>query len=100
MLQTLVGVPMGMWLASRVIRSVTMMMGFVVNMSVGMLLPIMSMFVIVLFRRMEPNAHGHESTRGKQLVGDTLMQRKDGDYSAKEGRRGKIRGRARSSQMT
>jgi len=100
MLQRLVCVPMGMWLASRIIRSVTMMMGFVVNMSVGMLLPIMGMFVIVLFSRMEPNAHGHESTRGKQLVGNTLIQRNDGDYSAKEGRRGKIRGRARSSQMT
>ncbi len=43
---------MRMWLASRIIRTMTMLVGFVVNVSVCVLLRLMRMLVIVLFRNM------------------------------------------------
>ena len=45
-------VAMGMWLADRIIRPVTMLVGLVVDVSVCVHLRIMGMFVIVLFRDM------------------------------------------------
>jgi len=85
-------VAMSMWLASGIIRLVTVLVGLVVNVSVWMLLRLMRMHMFVPFRHVEPHAYDHESTSCSQLVGDTLMQHNDGNHSPKEGRGGKIRG--------
>ena len=45
-------VPMRMWLASRIIRPMTVLVGFVVNVSVCVFLRLMRMFMFVVFRHM------------------------------------------------
>ncbi len=45
-------VAMGMWFAGRIVWPMAMLVGFVVNMSVCVLLCLMPMLVIVLFRNM------------------------------------------------
>jgi len=92
-------VPMRMWFASRIIWRVRMLVNLVVNVSVRVLLPVMGMFMFVLFRHMQPHAHRHKRACYSELERNALMQGRDGGYSAKKWRCGEISGRARASQM-
>jgi hypothetical protein len=58
--ESLVTVPVGVWLARWIIGAVHMLMVFVVNVPMGMLHGLMHMLVIVRFGEMEPNANAHE----------------------------------------
>src|SRR5581483_6201311 len=90
-----VGVRLTRWIAGPMV----MLMMRIVHMRVTVLQRIMDVFVLMLLRQVQPHPEAYEQARDHELEGDGFAQKKDGRDGADEGRRRKIRARARRPEM-
>jgi hypothetical protein len=78
MLEPAVPVPMGMWLAGRVVRPVLVLVMDVVHVRMGMFHRLVGMLVLVVLGEMQIDAEPHESARRQELQRQWLCEEDDG----------------------
>jgi hypothetical protein len=97
--QLLMNVQMGMRLAAWVIRAMTVLVDFVVNVRMGMHLALMDMLVLVPFRRVQPDAECHQGASNHQLCSHRFAVDDHRDRSAEKRSNRKIGRSSRSSKI-
>lgn len=78
--------PVGVRFARRIVRSVHMLMMFVMSVRVGMSYWLMEVLVLVVLSEVKPNTQTHQSACGDELHSDWLSKSEHGCGRATKGR--------------
>jgi hypothetical protein len=96
----LVPVPMRMRFSGWIVRTVLVVMVFIVTMAMIVFQGFVKMAVLVVFRQMQPHAKNHQQKRGPEKKGWHFVQEQERKDDADKRRRRKIRTRPCGTQIT
>ena len=76
--ESLVAVPVRMRLAGWIVKQMGVLMMRIVHMGMVMLRGCMDVFVVMVLGQVQPDAKAHEQAGDRELRGDGLAEKKDG----------------------